>query len=105
MHLVKSLSCAEHVTGNNHIPCLRMSLFLFKFFISQVHEIHPSHAFLVVPEHPLRVRSEPDLIDLANTLGDDGLGEQCNPLITISFHSFLTNVLIALTHPGVKCTQ
>jgi hypothetical protein len=28
---------------------------------SQVHEIHPSHAFLVVTDKPARSRSEPDM--------------------------------------------
>ena len=29
---------------------------------SQVHDIHPSHAFLVVPDKPARSRSEPELL-------------------------------------------
>ncbi|TDL21783.1 hypothetical protein BD410DRAFT_279074 [Rickenella mellea] len=53
---------------------------------SQVHEIHPSHAFLAVPDRPIpqRSRSESEL----NTLvPDEAIGEQ------------------SMTHPGVKCAH
>lgn len=48
---------------------------------SQVHEIHPSHAFLDVPVRPatmagMRSQSEPDL-EVASTLIDDGVEDGC----------------------------
>ncbi|KAH8116541.1 hypothetical protein DFH11DRAFT_1581269 [Phellopilus nigrolimitatus] len=51
-----------------------------------MHEVHPSHAFLDVPDRPHRSRSEPDL-ELTNNLNDDGLGNE------------------SLTHPNVKCAH
>lgn len=41
---------------------------------SQVHELHPSHAFLTVPDRPVRSHSEPDFIP--NPLPDQN-DEQC----------------------------
>ena len=47
--------------------------FILKRWYSQVHEIHPSHPFLVVLEKPLRSQSEP-AIELP-TLTPDETGE------------------------------
>lgn len=48
---------------------------------SQVHEIHPSHAFLAVPDKPARSRSEPDPLPTLPIYPTD---EQCRlPLITL----------------------
>jgi len=48
---------------------------------SQVHDIHPSHPFILVPDKPKRLISEPDF--MANQQFDAG-DEQCAiPLIKI----------------------
>ncbi|KAF7977582.1 hypothetical protein HWV62_3170 [Athelia sp. TMB] len=51
---------------------------------NQVHEIHPSHAFLFIPDKPVRSRSEPAP---QPTLPIDPSDE------------------ISMTHPGVKCAH
>lgn len=43
---------------------------------SQVHEIHPRHAFLVVT-HQLPVPFDEAELDISELPTDDGLGEQC----------------------------
>lgn len=45
---------------------------------SQVHELHPSHAFLTVPDRPVRTSSEPDFL---SPVQPDSNEEQCKPLL------------------------
>lgn len=45
---------------------------------SQVHELHPSHAFLAVPDRPTRSNSEPDYI---SPVPPDSNEEQCKPFV------------------------
>ncbi|KAF4569913.1 hypothetical protein EYR40_008893 [Pleurotus pulmonarius] len=51
---------------------------------SQIHELHPSHAFLVVPERRLRSSSDPDHIPAA----PPDMGEE-----------------ETMKHPGIKCSH
>ncbi|KAL0571968.1 hypothetical protein V5O48_009994 [Marasmius crinis-equi] len=69
--LRKSYKCAS---------CVKY--FLCRACYSQVHDLHPSHAFLVVPEKPMRSYSDPDLHH--NPSAD--LGEE-----------------ESMVHPDVKC--
>jgi hypothetical protein len=55
-------------------PCSFLGRCNYLRRFSQVHEIHPSHAFLIVPDKPARSRSEPDLI---SHLPLDASDEQC----------------------------
>jgi hypothetical protein len=74
---------------------------LTETFNSQVHEIHPSHAFLVVPEQPYRLRA----VD-SKSLPEQpsGAEEPCmSQLYRISKKSNPASA--ALKHPGVKCAQ
>lgn len=71
---------------------------------SQVHEIHPSHAFLDIPERPIEVRGETDSRQLDH-LGDDGLEDECEFLSYLLYSETLLTIPSALTHPDVKCSQ
>ncbi|KAH8105523.1 hypothetical protein DFH11DRAFT_1733424 [Phellopilus nigrolimitatus] len=83
---------SEYTICNTSLTAQRYKCASCKDFVlcracySQVHEVHPSHAFLGVPDRPHRSRSEPDL-ELTNNLNDDGLGDE------------------SLTRPNVKCAQ
>lgn len=65
-------------------------------FISVVHEIHPSHAFLLIPEPPLRIRSEPEQDPFADLLPEESLGEQCMHHICLML--FMVRSQIKLQH-------
>ncbi|KAI5117511.1 hypothetical protein M0805_003916 [Coniferiporia weirii] len=78
--------CNTALTSQRYKCASCMNFVLCRACYSQVHEIHPSHAFLIVPDRPLRSQSEPDL-ELTNTLIDDVLGDG------------------SLTHPDVKCAH
>lgn len=70
-------------------------------FHSQVHEIHPSHAFLVVPERP-RIRSEP----IVEKEKIDPSGEEpCMYPQCFSDDYIDPQPPSAMVHPGVKCAQ
>ncbi|KAH8103212.1 hypothetical protein DFH11DRAFT_1772461 [Phellopilus nigrolimitatus] len=78
---------SEYTICNTSLTAQRYKCASCKDFVlcracySQVHEVHPSHAFLGVPDRPHRSRSEPDL-ELTNNLNDDGLGDECKPTNT-----------------------
>ncbi|KAH8116476.1 hypothetical protein DFH11DRAFT_1725254 [Phellopilus nigrolimitatus] len=78
--------CNTSLTAQRYKCASCKNFVLCRACYSQVHEIHPSHAFLDVLDRPLRSRSEPDL-ELTNNLNDDGLGDE------------------SLTHPDVKCAH
>ncbi|KAH8120065.1 hypothetical protein DFH11DRAFT_1739314 [Phellopilus nigrolimitatus] len=78
--------CNTSLTAQRYKCASCKNFVLCRACYSQVHENHPSHAFLDVPDRPLRSRSEPDL-ELTNNLNDDGLGDE------------------SLTHPDVKCAH
>lgn len=80
-------------------------MFTVVYTCSQVHEIHPSHAFLVVPEKPVRMRSEPAL-DISPIV-PDVTGEACKLLHFVSSRFIAHHIPIctAMTHKGVKCAQ
>ncbi|KAH8117906.1 hypothetical protein DFH11DRAFT_1723909 [Phellopilus nigrolimitatus] len=78
--------CNTSLTAQRYKCASCKNFVLRRACYSQVHEIHPSHAFLDVPDRPHRSRSEPDL-ELTNNLNDDGLGDE------------------SLTHPDVKCAH
>ncbi|EIN09598.1 hypothetical protein PUNSTDRAFT_86034 [Punctularia strigosozonata HHB-11173 SS5] len=76
-------STCNSVILNKRYKCASCQKFnLCRACYSQVHEIHPSHAFLVVTDKPARSRSEPDMHP---PLAVDHSSEQ------------------SLVHPGVKC--
>ncbi|KAI0769252.1 hypothetical protein BC629DRAFT_1595952 [Irpex lacteus] len=81
----KCSTCSTNIAGKRYKCAFCVNLHLCKACYSQVHEIHPSHPFLVVLEKPLRSQSEP-AIELP-TLTPDETGE------------------LPMTHPGVKCTH
>jgi hypothetical protein len=72
---------------------------------SQVHDIHPSHAFLVVAEKPIRSRSEPEYSHaLPMIMSNDNNEERCECFrqqFPVIFHP----MFVAMKHPGVKCAQ
>ncbi|EIW79145.1 hypothetical protein CONPUDRAFT_145278 [Coniophora puteana RWD-64-598 SS2] len=71
---------------NKHYKCASCQKFnLCLACYSQVHDIHPSHAFLVVQDRPSRSRSEPDFSQSA--AAREGVDEP------------------SLKHPGVKCAH
>jgi hypothetical protein len=62
---------------------------------SDVHNIHPRHAFLVVPDQLSRSKSEPDLTAAA---GADSIDEPC----TFFHKSFYGG--LELTECGMRCS-
>jgi hypothetical protein len=63
---------------------------------SQIHEIHPIHAFLTVPEKRLQEpASEPNDID--------GSGERCKSRKLVG--TLTDSLFTALLHDGLKCSQ
>lgn len=73
----KCTICASSLNGPRYKCASCANFVLCRACYSQVHEIHPSHAFLDVPERPLlRTRSEPDLEQI-NIMNDDGLEDEC----------------------------
>ncbi|KZP21090.1 hypothetical protein FIBSPDRAFT_861001 [Athelia psychrophila] len=84
MQTCKCSTC-NTVIVNNRFKCASCQKFnLCKACYSQVHEIHPSHAFLHIPDKLIRSRSEPSL---QPPLPIDPTDE------------------ISMTHPGVKCAH
>lgn len=102
MLLVKILVCAALATGERGfvVAHLRFPTDIF-YLISQVHEIHPSHAFLDVPERPPRSRSEPSV----EKIKTDPSGEE--PCRSYFWYAIISRLiaLTAMVHPGVKCAQ
>ncbi|KAI0686673.1 hypothetical protein BC835DRAFT_1379084 [Cytidiella melzeri] len=80
---VKCSTCPSTIVGKRYKCAMCDNFNLCKACYSQVHEIHPSHAFLLILEKPLRSQSEPT-IELP-TLTPDESGE------------------LSMTHLGVKC--
>ncbi|THH11311.1 hypothetical protein EW145_g737 [Phellinidium pouzarii] len=98
--------CKTMLSSQRYKCASCMNFVLCRSCYSQVHEIHPSHAFLDVLDRPARPRSEPDL-ELTNTLNDDGLGDECESSLTIAIldRSLTIVSTTALTHPDVKCVH
>lgn len=67
------LTCVARVIGESFLASVVFNLTCFD---SQVHDIHPSHPFILVPDKPKRSISEPDF--MANQSCDPG-EEQCKP--------------------------
>ncbi|TFK39910.1 hypothetical protein BDQ12DRAFT_649491 [Crucibulum laeve] len=82
---ISHCSTCSAVTFRKRYKCASCpKMHLCRACYSQVHELHPSHAFLNVPDRPTRVQSEPDHIP---TLPPD------------------PNEELSLKHPGVKCAH
>ncbi|KAH7920383.1 hypothetical protein BV22DRAFT_1039929 [Leucogyrophana mollusca] len=80
-------STCSSIIVNKRYKCASCQKFnLCRACYSQVHDIHPSHAFLVVLEKPVRSRSEPDFLPTLPREQDNS-GEQ------------------SMKHPGVKCAH
>ncbi|KAH8108584.1 hypothetical protein DFH11DRAFT_1691418 [Phellopilus nigrolimitatus] len=75
---------------------------LCRAYYSQMHEVHPSHAFLDVPDRPHRSRSEPDL-ELTNNLNDDGLGDESltHPNVKFVLWTYLMDIVGARSHCAI----
>ncbi|EJD07260.1 uncharacterized protein FOMMEDRAFT_137648 [Fomitiporia mediterranea MF3/22] len=99
--------CNTQLSGQRYKCASCTNFVLCRACYSQVHEIHPSHAFLDVPERPpaLRTRSEPDL-ELKDSLNDE---DECEIyaflFIYLNLFEFPTSPFVALVHPDVKCTH
>ena len=79
--------------------------YLIRYHCSQVHEIHPLHAFLDLPDQPVQSQSDSDLeLELASTLVDENAEDGCRSFPSLSFHA-TDCVASALIHPDVKCAQ
>lgn len=88
MHVCKCSTCNSAIV-NQRYKCTSCQKFnLCRACYSQVHDIHPSHAFLVVTEKPIRSRSEPEY---SHTL----------PIIMSNDN----NEERSMKHPGVKCAH
>ena len=70
---------------------------------SQVHEIHPSHAFLVVPERPTRTMSEPiiklkqpreSMISMTSIMSED----ECTSSLVFAWISRSSDMLTSTQH-------
>lgn len=72
---------------------------------SQVHEIHPSHPFLSVPDQLSSVQGEADNEVSRRSL--DMSGEQCKTFLFILLGGdfFVEQSRTAMLHQGVKCHQ
>ncbi|KAG5222611.1 zz type zinc finger domain-containing protein [Salix suchowensis] len=69
---------------------------------SQIHELHPSHAFLVVPERRLRSYSDPDHIPVVPLDMSDEESRSIPPRCTYTPSNSKRK---AMKHPGIKCSQ
>ncbi|KAF8239321.1 hypothetical protein L208DRAFT_1386173 [Tricholoma matsutake] len=84
MQISKCSTCGA-VTPRRRYKCVSCpNINLCRACYSQVHELHPSHAFLTVPDRPVRTSSEPDFL---SPVQPDSNEEQ------------------SLRHPGVKCAH
>ncbi|KAG5647512.1 hypothetical protein DXG03_009449 [Asterophora parasitica] len=82
---ISQCSTCQAITFRKRYKCASCpNINLCRACYSQVHELHPSHAFINVPDKRVRSSSEPDF---ANNLPPDSNEEQ------------------SLKHPGVKCAQ
>ncbi|KAG1723842.1 uncharacterized protein EDB91DRAFT_1166836 [Suillus paluster] len=88
MHVCKCSTCNSTIV-NQRYKCASCQKFnLCRACYGQVHDIHPSHAFLVVAEKPVRSRSEPEYSrDLPMIISNDNNEER------------------SMKHPGVKCAH
>ncbi|KAG1811488.1 uncharacterized protein BJ212DRAFT_1448435 [Suillus subaureus] len=88
MHICKCSTCNSAIV-NQRYKCTSCQKFnLCRACYSQVHDIHPSHAFLVVTEKPVRSRSEPEYSHaLPMIMSNDNNEER------------------SMKHPGVKCAH
>ncbi|KIK08918.1 hypothetical protein K443DRAFT_671967 [Laccaria amethystina LaAM-08-1] len=82
---VSKCSTCSAVTPRKRYKCASCpKLHLCRACYSQVHELHPNHAFLIVPDKPMRSHSEPDYLP---NIPPDPSEE------------------LSLKHPGVKCAH
>ncbi|KAL0062876.1 hypothetical protein AAF712_010196 [Marasmius tenuissimus] len=81
-HITCSACSAQTPLQKSYKCASCQKYFLCRACYSQVHDFHPSHAFLVMPEKPLRSYSEPDLYH--DPSADPGEEE-------------------SMVHPDVKC--
>ncbi|KAF8967728.1 hypothetical protein BDZ97DRAFT_1802982 [Flammula alnicola] len=82
---ISQCSTCSAVTERKRYKCASCSkMHLCRACYSQVHELHPSHAFLIVPDKPVEVYNDSDYI----------------PPILPDPHEELS-----LKHPGVKCAH
>ncbi|KAI0091463.1 hypothetical protein BDY19DRAFT_930605 [Irpex rosettiformis] len=81
--MAKCSTCSSTIAGKRYKCAMCVNINLCKACYSQVHEIHPSHPFLLIQEKLIRSQSEP-AIELP-TLTPDETGE------------------LPMKHPGVKC--
>lgn len=72
--LARNLFYVARVTGE--VPRLAYFTVLTSTSCSQVHEIHPTHAFLELPDRPVQTQSDPDL-ELASNLVDENAEDGC----------------------------
>ncbi|KAG0699912.1 hypothetical protein DFH29DRAFT_808256 [Suillus ampliporus] len=88
MHVCKCSTCNSAIV-NQRYKCASCQKFnLCRACYSQVHDIHPSHAFLVVTEKSVRSRSEPEYSRaLPIMISNDNNEER------------------SMKHPGVKCAH
>ncbi|KAJ7464640.1 hypothetical protein FB451DRAFT_1264153 [Mycena latifolia] len=84
---VNECSTCTAVTTHHRYKCASCKKFnLCRACYSQVHDLHPSHAFLVVPDMPVQSNSDSDFFEtVPPDLGPEG--EK------------------SLTHPGVRCAH
>ncbi|KAG6381486.1 hypothetical protein JVT61DRAFT_67 [Boletus reticuloceps] len=83
MQTCRCSTCNTAITGKRY-KCASCKKFnLCRACYSQVHDIHPAHAFLLVMEKPARLKSEPEYLPSM----EDANEEQ------------------SMKHPGVKCAH
>ena len=70
---------------------------------SQVHDIHPSHAFLLVREKPSR--SQSDRLYLSLMSPHDLVEQRKQNNLYLGLPANNAYALKAMKHPGVKCAQ
>lgn len=77
VHRVRNSNYVAPVIGNGFLQNLVTCLLIIFCRYSQVHDLHPSHAFFIVPDKPVRTRSDPDILLPMFT---DSNEEQCKSL-------------------------
>lgn len=88
VHACKCSTCNSAIV-NLRYKCASCQKFnLCRACYSQVHDIHPSHAFLVVTEKPVRSRSEPEYSHVLPMIMSNDNNEERS-----------------MKHPGVKCAH
>jgi len=97
---VPKSACAERVIGTPFF--FVFPIFILILFHSQVHDIHPSHPFILVPDKPKRSTSEPDF--MASQQFDSG-DEQCRGSPHKDTFRPVTLFPSAMKHPEVQCFQ